>query len=101
MFKSGKLNVNLTLEASGSHYTAPANGWVFLQGTASGSNIQLDLGNTKTAVGARIVLANSGNIGKVLLPVNKGDIYSVYYGSLSANIFRFVYAEGQSSIIKY
>ena len=88
-------HIDLTLGASGATYTAPANGWVFLQGTASGSNIQLDLGNTKTAVGSRIVLANSGNVGKVLLPVNKGDTYSVYYGSLSTNIFCFVYATGE------
>ena len=100
MFPSNRY-VDLELKASGSTYTAPANGWVFLQGTASGSNIQLDLGNTATAMGSRIILTNSGNIGKVLLPVNKDDIYSVYYGSLSANIFRFVYTEGQLSIIKY
>ena len=89
--------VDLTLGASGTTYTAPANGWVFFA-KASGSSGQFNSITNSTSGGLRsdCDASNSGRWATVNCPVKKGDIFSVEYTtSGETKRFRFIYAEGE------
>ena len=86
--------INLTLNASNSTYTAPANGWVlFDKNTSSGKNIVL-WNFTKTY---GFSVSSSATFGQsILLPVSKGDVFGVEYTATgTTNFFRFIYAQGE------
>lgn len=85
--------INLTLGASGSTYTAPANGWYCLKKQANGNGQSLSLQTSKIQVDGNATV--NGNYVGLILPVVKGDVLTVYY-TLGGNIvdFRFIYAEG-------
>jgi hypothetical protein len=92
---------NLTLGASGTTYTAPANGWVLFRSDnrpdatvryvyfyGTGYNVRSD--NTGGTAGTDIMWT---------APVKKGSSFSIYHnlpavGSGETRIFRFYYAEG-------
>lgn len=92
-------HINLTLGASGTRYTAPANGWFFLEKKAgvtgnyycgihriAPSLIRYAWFDTPSVVSDRIV---------ALCPVSKGDIIEVAYTITGeTSNFRFIYAEG-------
>ena len=88
---------NLTLGASGSTYTAPANGWFFYTKVANNNNQYISLSNITNKI--RIEnKQNSGGWCSVYLPVLKGQVVEVDYdagGELK--YFRFVYAKGSES----
>jgi len=89
--------IDLTLGASHSNYTAPANGWVFFA-KASGSSGQFNSITNSTGGGLRsdCGAANSNQWATVNCPVKKGDIFSIEYTtSGETKIFRFIYAEGE------
>ena len=83
--------VNLTLGASGSTYTAPADGWI-------------ELSKVCTAIGqwayieSRITVGGFGGViagYKLYAPVKKGDTFRIIYDlGGKTEIFRFCYAEG-------
>ena len=88
--------VDLTLGASGSTYTAPANGWFCFYKNASAGAQRVIVSTTTmrtiwTAVG-------SGTGVSFIQPVQKGEqmILDVNLG-LETQIFRFVYAEGSEN----
>jgi hypothetical protein len=90
--------IDLTLGASGTQYTAPADGYVLCTKWTTGGNYQeLTLGLDSTVL--------STNIGSSLtvllrcwLPVAKGSTFYVNYtGSGSTPFFRFIYAQGSES----
>lgn len=92
--------IDLELGASGSTYTAPANGWYYLQ-KLSGANNQhsfiqaLKDGETATEYGALewTIMGNNGNAN--ILKVPKGKKVQIHYNLTGATeIFRFIYAEG-------
>ena len=94
---------DLTLGASGSTYTAPADGYfVLLMNTVNNTNMVVGLAAGVGRVGFTTVIpANnnlqSNNFGS-FIPVKKGDAASVFYsGVTSAFRFRFVYAVGSES----
>lgn len=89
--------VDLTLGASGSSYTAPANGWV-LCSKRLGANEGLFL-LSQNSQGQRLCeysvrtpsLSDQGGS----IPVKKNQRFFVYYdGTGAVEFFRFVYAEG-------
>ena len=88
---------DLTLGASGTSYTAPADGWVIFRRTSTASGQYLQLVNNTSASLQYFVQsgANSGVIG-ASIPVKKGDEFTVGYnlGSSTNQIFRFIYSEG-------
>lgn len=85
--------VDLTLRASGTGYTAPANGWVYFskQSSAAGQSISLSSG----AVIVRDFSITTTNALAVYLPVKKEKEFFVGYSAGGDTLdFRFVYDEG-------
>jgi len=91
-------SVDLTLGASGTTYTAPANGWLVFGKRVGATTAQYILLINETA-NMRIVDTIKGDINNELgayLPVNKGDKVRVDYNATGATTsFKFHYAEGE------
>ena len=89
---SGKY-VDLTLGASGSTYTAPANGWVYCVGktTASSSYISVDIPNTFCGING---IAANQDLTLNQIAVEAGTVFGVRYGNVTLTLLRFVYAQG-------
>lgn len=87
--------INLPLGASGSTYTAPANGWFHINGGSKSGNKWVNISND---IGSMASTSISGVYNaKVLYPVRKGDIVTVSYTLDTDNmIFKFIYAEGDN-----
>lgn len=87
--------IDLTLGASGTTYTAPADGYVYLWKETDATNQFITLTNNSNglAIHQWVSLAGGGCAGYV--PVKKGDIVSITYtAGGTTNVFRFIYAEG-------
>ena len=86
-------SIALTLGASGSSYTAPANGWVCVAGTTSNGFYQVN------SLPYRIHLRSgtAGGLTSMIFPVRKGQQYILEYESITQNFwYTFVYAEGEN-----
>lgn len=90
--------IDLTLGASGSTYTAPANGYAFL-GKISGTNTAyVLLFNATTKMGAECRSNETSNNLRVYLPVKKGDVFGANYSATgNTTFFRFIYANGSDN----
>lgn len=88
--------INLTLGASGTIYTAPANGWFYVWKTSTAVGEYILFANQNSAVADIIYSSTTGNQCRLLMPARKGDGISVQY-SLNGDTrrFVFVYAEGE------
>lgn len=87
----------LTLGASNSEYTAPANGvyTVYKTGTAAGQYIQIT--NVTTGLMNFVRIPSATSISN-WLPVRKGDVIKMEYNlGGSTSYFRFFYAQGSES----
>lgn len=84
--------VNLTLGASGTEYTAPADGYVSLAKASGTSGAFFNLFNKTKGIGFTSDGYQTGN--KYLwIPVAKGDKFTISYTfSGSTTFFRFIYA---------
>ena len=89
--------IDLTLGASGSTYTAPANGWFICSKQSAASTQYLTINNATTNVTSVSWVPAASSNTAVFCPARKGDIVRVSY-SLSGvtNLFRFIYAEGEN-----
>ena len=92
-FPSSKY-IDLTLGASGTTYTAPANGWVCFKKTANAAGQYVNI------VSGRMVsqlISHQANDGlPCWLAVKKGSNYSVNYNAGgTTNAFCFIYAQGE------
>lgn len=89
--------IDLTLGASGTNYTASANGWIVFRRTATAVGQYLELiNNTRGLIQTWVQSgASSGVIGGYI-PVQKNDKFAVAYtlGSEANQMFRLIYAEG-------
>ena len=88
----GGRRIDLTLGASGTTYTAPADGYVFFvkTATAAGQNVRVTCQLQTEA----IAQAN-GNWLRAWIPVRKGDGFVVFYNAGGATqTFAFIYAQG-------
>lgn len=89
--------VNLTLGASGTFYTAPANGWFLLRKDATGVNQELRLTNNSNELVGYTVATGGLALGAIV-PVKKGDVVNVYYSAEGTlEFFRFIYAVGSEN----
>ena len=86
--------VDLTLGASWSQYTAPADGYICLR-KAGNSDEYIKILNTTSQIGSMGISRAGGFDIPVTVKVSKGDIVQVAYTASGAtNYFRFVYANG-------
>ena len=94
--------IDLTLGASGSTYTAPANGYIYFSKARSGSSNQYAVitGASDGIAGELGDGAYADGYGvHILRPIKKGTTFKVTYTLTGAtNYFRFVYAEGEPNV---
>lgn len=86
--------VNLTLQASGTTYMAPANGWFVFdkQAAAQGQYIQFNESNKCTLTAYAY---NNDSRLSLLYPILKNKTISIVYNASGVtNYFRFIYDEG-------
>jgi len=88
---------DLTLGASGSTYTATANGWAYLA-MGGGTNPSAEI--SSDTIATRYLSASSDTrTFHIYLPIAKGQTFKISYsnvGNLSA--FRFIYAQGEPNV---
>lgn len=84
--------VDLTLGASGSKYTMPADGYLYISGDTSKANGRFEISTGQ--IGAKIVNPISNNSIKCFVPVAKNNEVTVFYPDVTVKLFRFVYVEG-------
>lgn len=88
--------IDLTLGASGTTYTAPANGWFIISGksTANGGYCILDTNNYEPTY---MTTNMSGYYDRGFMPVRKGQVMTLRYGNyeIEADRFKFIYAQGE------
>ena len=94
---------DLELKASGSTYTAPANGWFWIQKLSSSTAqyltpvIKDSNGNIKYTLTSQPT--SIGYDAEILAPVSKGDVISIGYSVGGATkSFRFIYAKSNGSL---
>lgn len=91
--------IDLSLAASGSTYTAPANGYFAFSGYATASDGWCNMyandenGNVVYAITTVGPNANHGTAG--FIPIVKDRIISLSWNNYSINFFRFIYAQGE------
>ena len=87
--------IDLTLGATGSTYTAPANGWVQAVCNSSSNSPAFIEVNTEYASSTGTRYKDCW--GRATIPVTRGRTFNVYYGGADFEIkmFRFTYAEGE------
>ena len=87
---------DLTLGASGSTYTAPANGYFYINKLTANTNQYIDINNNTKKYGIQEHAYVSGAGIKMITPVQKNDSVTISYSASGAtNTFRFIYAEGE------
>ena len=88
--------VDLTLGASGSTYTAPANGWVAFVKQATGDQY-FQARNTTTGW-FNNVYGTNGKYASIIFPIKKSHVFRFDYDlGGSTALFYFIYAEGSKS----
>ena len=95
---SGKY-IDLTLDVSGTEYTAPANGYVVIDGQATDAWSEITLDNRGSAGTSNMTTScyprNNGQYLATFVPVKKDDRVYYYYSNITLQYFRFIYAEGE------
>ena len=88
--------IDLTLGATASLYTAPADGFIAFNKTATAVGQDIYLGSANIAnVGIRAHAATPNVYLSIIYPIKKGDIaYVAYTANGTTNRFSFIYAEG-------
>lgn len=85
---------NLTLNASGASYTAPATGWFMIDLVSAKSGDILNC-NTNTSIYVSLYATTAKQGLKTFIPVNKGHLLFINYTSgMIKEVFRFIYALG-------
>ena len=91
---------DLVIGASGTTYTAPANGWFLAGGIPNVTGGFMEIYNATTTMSGTIVRSAQGGDGwfeRQSTPVSKGDLIYFNYGGLTPNFLRFIYAKGSES----
>lgn len=88
--------IDLTLGASGTEYTAPANGWFSLRKVTNGTNQSLNLVNMDSGMVIDCYAPYNNQYMGVIMPAQKGQkVMSQYTAGGAVQWFRFIYAEGE------
>lgn len=90
--------VDLTLGASGSTYTAPANGYISLRYNTTGATCYCHVYDPSTGFGTTKFYTQSGLNGMIQnIEVRGGSTFAVLYAGVNVLMFRFIYAVGSES----
>ena len=90
--------IDLTLGASGSTYTAPANGWFVLRKAANSVGQYVYMYTIGVDIGTCFNVSSGTDVPSYFLPVKAGDIVKIDYNLGGAtHQFRFIYAEGEEN----
>lgn len=79
---------DLTLGASGTEYTAPADGWFFAGGVSTGAWVKMTCNNISV-----INYIPNGNGSYVSIQAKKGAVMTLEYSNTNITDFKFVYAQ--------
>ena len=88
-------HIYLTLGASNSSYTAPANGWFCIAGASSSTTSWVQFQNTSAEIGSMAWNTAANNGLKCFVPAKKGDTITIQYYNLKDATLRFIYAKGE------
>lgn len=88
--------IELTVGASGTTYTAPANGYFNVYGLANGGQGWIYLQNNNKGTTCQPSNSNQNGVNG-FIPVSKGDVVYVQYINITWSAFRFYYAQGSES----
>ena len=89
--------VDLTLQASGTTYTAPVNGrYIYSVATTSADNYMIMVDNTSKNETQGVTIPSSTRTVRCAISVKKGDEVAIFYNltGKSSETFRFIYDEG-------
>lgn len=87
---------DLELGTSGTKYTAPANGYFYLQKVTSSTSQWVWVFNQTRGYSSCAQVYSSGNKAVASVQAQKGDIVLITYTAAGAtDYFRFIYAEGE------
>lgn len=88
--------INLTLGASGSTYTAPANGWFYIKKEVTPDAKQYCALMVSNDVFQAVTAPTGGNSCCTIVPILKGQTITVVYNATgTTTFFRFIYADGE------
>lgn len=89
---------NLTLGASGTEYTAPADGYVRIYKSTSAVNQYVTVQDITNNLAMTVFSPVSGQSIQVFIPIKKGNKFVIGYTAVgSSTDFRFIYAVGSES----
>lgn len=89
---------NLTIGASDTTYTAPANGYFYIECSGSStSNFNVYIQNQTAGIASGCPLAYNYTLGHFYIAAKKGDVCLLHYQSnVSITTFKFIYAKGEN-----
>jgi hypothetical protein len=87
-------SISLTVGASGTSFTAPANGWVNVTASTLSSNGWCTITVNGGTYGAGVICYSSGKTNYLLCPVRGGNAFALTYGSVSIGAAKFIYTVG-------
>ena len=94
----GDKNIALEVGASNTIYTAPANGWFRISGSATATNAFIALLNQTNSIPAQGATGTAkGNALYTNVVARKNDEVRMYYANIdqASIVLKFVYAEGE------
>ena len=87
--------IDLTLGSSGTEYTAPANGYFYIDKISASTNQYVNLTNVTKSFELHNQINPTSTAITVFMPVLKNDVITAKYtASGSTKTFRFYYAQG-------
>ena len=89
-----KRYINLTLPASGSSITTPANGYLTISKDATAIGQHINMISSSNGMNCNSIAPGETTL-CLYMPVSKGDVVTINYDATgTTNMFRFIYANG-------
>jgi hypothetical protein len=86
--------VDLTLGASGTTYTAPADGYLTINKSATAAGQYINFINGSNGMNCNVIAPSALPL-RLFMPVSKGDVITINYNAAgTTTMFRFIYANG-------
>lgn len=87
--------ITLTLGASGSTYTAPADGWIYWNGDFATTSGHIRINSSKIGSATQANAVTATKLARIFIPVSKDDSVTVAYNDVNSTYtFNFIYSQG-------